>query len=387
MMASLPLVHAPGTLDQVIATQELLRRPLRAVNVVGESAAFEALSGSWHEGTTAVLRRLSKLGVQLCAAGTAGVSVLEPGADGSEIFRWRALAGTLERHEGGSTPRDWSPCGSCLDAGKPMLYAYPARYFTYFANLPIPITEGLVIPVFSAGRGVATIWIVSHDESHRFDAEDVRVMTSLSGFVEAALRRDTEAVMPAGTADAARPETADGLWQHYLRRIAEGEQSALSALYNETSPLVFTAALRILGFRADAEEVVVDVYSQVWQTAQRYDAARGTVRSWLGMLARSRSFDYLRARGSQVVDAHSLARESYSGMDPENSAAAAQQRDRLRSALLTLPREQRRAIELAYQSGLTAIEIAQRLGEPVGTIKTRIRLGLVKLRRLLATAG
>lgn len=97
------------------------------------------------------------------------------------------MAGALKHYKGGSTPRDWSPRGECLNAGTAMLYSRPARYFTYFQKLAIPIVEGLVIPMYAAGLAVGTIWIVSHDEQRGFNAEDVRVMTSLGNFAAHAL--------------------------------------------------------------------------------------------------------------------------------------------------------------------------------------------------------
>src|SRR5450755_2947084 len=163
---------------------------------------------------------------------------------------------------------------------------------------------------------------------------------------------------PAGTAD-----TADDLaaflppssaiarelpWQAYLLRIAAGDQAALSALFDETSPLVFAVALRILSFRADAEEIVVDVYSQVWRTAAKYDANRGPVRIWLGVLARTRAFDYLRSRRAQIFTAD-FAPPTHTAPNPENIAADAQLCGRVCQALEILPCEQRRAIEIACQ--------------------------------------
>jgi hypothetical protein len=99
----------------------------------------------------------------LCDAGAGGISMLETGDDGRQFFRWQALAGELEAHVGGTTPGDWSPCGECLKAGKPMLYSYPARFFTYFQNVNTIIVEGLVIPMYADGQPIGTIRIVSHD--------------------------------------------------------------------------------------------------------------------------------------------------------------------------------------------------------------------------------
>ena len=117
--------------------------------------------------------------MELCDAGTGGISMLETDPDGRVFFRWEALAGQLDSHAGGATPREWSPCGECLRAGTAMLYSYPGRFFTYFEDAHANIVEGLVIPMYADGLSTGTIWIVSHDAERKFDAEDVRVMTSL----------------------------------------------------------------------------------------------------------------------------------------------------------------------------------------------------------------
>jgi len=341
-------------------------------------------------GSVAVLKRLATLAIELCRAGTGGVSVIDSGENGEQIFRWQALAGELEPHEGGTTPRDWSPCGECLKTGKVMLYSYPARYFTYFQEIDTPIVEGLVVPMYVDSLPVGTIWIVSHDEHVKFDAEDARVMTSLGSFAAAALRLallgDSSAENNGVHAAPARGER-ELVWKEYVRRIAQEDHSALAALLDETSPLVFATALRVLSFRADAEEVTADVYHRIWRTAESYDPQRGAVDAWLVSIARSRAIDRLRSRATRHRSETALSIECSSSADPESSAAASQTRSHLLQALHALPAQQRHAIELAYFSGLTMTEIAEQLGHPIGSVKTRIRMGLMKLRRLLAAVA
>lgn len=177
-----------ASLEEVVITDELCGRAGRPADLGAEVDAFHALARQMATQPASLLKCLMQTAVRLCGAGSAGVSLLEPTADGSEVFRWVALAGVYEGHEGGTTPRDFSPCGTCLDRNSPQLYSYPARRFTYFNRVSPPIVEALVIP-FGAKRPIlGTIWIVAHDDSRKFDSEDVRVMTGLADFTAAALQ-------------------------------------------------------------------------------------------------------------------------------------------------------------------------------------------------------
>jgi two-component sensor histidine kinase len=128
----------------------------------------------------AAVRRFLELVVELCDAGSAGWSRLGHDDVGEEIFRWDALAGDLWRHGGPTTPRNFSSCGLCLDAGKTILVSRPARHFTYFDDVDVPIAEAMIVPVHDTG-GVAlgTIWVVHHNEE-KFDASDARVVEELA---------------------------------------------------------------------------------------------------------------------------------------------------------------------------------------------------------------
>jgi RNA polymerase sigma-70 factor (ECF subfamily) len=159
-------------------------------------------------------------------------------------------------------------------------------------------------------------------------------------------------------------------------------------LYDGTHPLVYGLALRILGDVADAEEVALDVYTQVWRTAGNFDPRRGSVSAWLVTLARSRAIDRLRsaaARRQREESRPELPEAPAAARSPEEASLLGQRRVRVRAALARLLPEQREAIELAFFSGLTHSELAARLGQPLGTVKTRIRLGMMKLRELLGS--
>jgi RNA polymerase sigma-70 factor (ECF subfamily) len=171
-----------------------------------------------------------------------------------------------------------------------------------------------------------------------------------------------------------------------IRKMAEGDQSALATLYDSTSRLVFGLVLRILADRSTAEEVLLDVFTQAWRQAGLYDARRGRPLAWLMTIARSRAIDRLRSGRLEQQSREPLesAGQLASPTDDPEEASLASERQRLvREALATLSLEQREVIELAYYSGLSHSEIALKLGQPLGTVKTRTRLGMMKLRDAL----
>ena len=174
-----------------------------------------------------------------------------------------------------------------------------------------------------------------------------------------------------------------------MARLAAGDASVVGSLYDRHARAVFSLAIRVLGDRADAEEIVQDVFAQVWSQAARFDAARGTFAAWVLMMTRSRAIDRLRARraGGASVAAETVAEPVDPIPTQEQSVIAGEDVDRVRGALQDLNASQREAIELAYYEGLSQSEIAERLQEPLGTVKTRIRSGLLKLRAALQGVG
>jgi len=180
------------------------------------------------------------------------------------------------------------------------------------------------------------------------------------------------------------PATPDAL----LARTASGDESAFEALYDASAPMVYGLARRVLGDAAQAEEVAQEVLVEVWQTAARYDPARGAALSWIAAIAHRRAVD--RVRASQASRTRDL-REGILGYqeaqdDVEDLAVLHADGQRARQALLDLPDAQREAIALAYYDGLTHQEVSDRLGVPLGTVKTRIRDGLSKLRDRMGVA-
>ena len=176
-----------------------------------------------------------------------------------------------------------------------------------------------------------------------------------------------------------------------VARAGSGDERAMTDLYDRYGAVVYTVAYRVVGERADAEEVVVEAFAQAWRDAGRFEAARGSVAAWLTMIARSRALDLVRARGRRerlaATAASASPDASAPGADPAaNPAERTEQDERrqmVRQAMESLSPPQRQAIELAFFEGLSQSEIAERLGEPLGTVKTRVRLGMPKLRESL----
>ena len=172
-----------------------------------------------------------------------------------------------------------------------------------------------------------------------------------------------------------------------LRRIQRRDETALEELYDRQSTAVYSLALRIVGDRAAAEDVLSDVFWRVWRRAETFDPRRGSPTAWLLTITRRRALDELRMgarreRRERSPDAMGEVPQERAP-SPEGEALAGEVQEHVREALSALPREQRGPIELAYFEGLTHVEIADRLQEPLGTIKTRIRTGMQRLRESL----
>jgi RNA polymerase sigma-70 factor, ECF subfamily len=165
-----------------------------------------------------------------------------------------------------------------------------------------------------------------------------------------------------------------------VRRILSGDDAALGVLYDRYGGLVYSVAFRILRDTGAAEEVLQDIFHQVWRVAGSFDLARGSLASWLMVMARNRSIDRLRRRALAVADSTAEALPP-ARFDLESEVAREEMISRVRRALEELPAPQRKAMELAYFEGLSQSEIAHHTGDPLGTVKTRLRTALVSLRK------
>lgn len=181
-----------------------------------------------------------------------------------------------------------------------------------------------------------------------------------------------------------KPPVPEQDWAALVQSIAGGDQLALHALYERAHRPVFTLIMRITANRETAEEVTIDVFHDVWRRASRYDAANGTVLGWIMNQARSRAIDRVRFESRKkrrhITDMQPLGEVA---ADPSDVLQLCEQRESLHAALAALTPDERQAIETTFFAGLTHAEAAVRLNQPLGTIKTRIRSGLHKLRDTL----
>lgn len=166
-----------------------------------------------------------------------------------------------------------------------------------------------------------------------------------------------------------------------IARIYTGDEGAMAMLYDRYSPVVYAVALRVLSDRNTAEDILQDVFVQLWRNPQSFNASRGSLATWLAVIARNRAIDQLRRQHPEVELSETLI-----SVDPdlENTAERKQAIEKVRAVLARMPAEQRSALEMAFFEGLTHVEIAGKTGQPLGTVKTRIRSGLLAVRKALS---
>ena len=172
-----------------------------------------------------------------------------------------------------------------------------------------------------------------------------------------------------------------------LQQVALGSSEAMRALYARCAGRAWGMVLRILGSRAEAEEVLQETFLEVWRRAREFDPSRGGVETWVTTIARTRAIDRKRALGTMARIAEDAAHQpppvSAAPVDPSEAAVKGQEQAWVAAAMRELPPDQRKVVELAYFEGLSQREIAERTGDPLGTVKTRTRLALEKLAALL----
>ena len=206
----------------------------------------------------------------------------------------------------------------------------------------------------------------------------MRAAATMSGLLLPTMRMDDSSL------DSQSTVTPD-----LLACVAKGDEAAFRQLYDRSSGLLFTLAMRMLGDRDDASELLQDVYQEVWRKVVRYDVGRGSPMAWLVTLTRSRAIDRLRARASRgfgftaSIDETGAMEVPDQRDNPLETQTDRELRTSIAKALADLPDGQQQALELAYYEGLSHTEIAARLNLPLGTVKTRIKLGMSKLKTAL----
>ncbi len=180
-----------------------------------------------------------------------------------------------------------------------------------------------------------------------------------------------------------------------IERLASGDVDGIGTLYDRYGRLIYTLALRIVHDAGTAEEITQEVFVRLWRAAASFQRERGTVHSWLLRIAHNLALNEVRRRQSRpvsadtfdwVTDGEQLPDEQMAN-DPQRMVALRERSALIQSALRQLPEPQRQVIELAFYGGLSQAEIAAALGFPIGTVKSRIRLGMIRLRELLVTVG
>jgi len=194
----------------------------------------------------------------------------------------------------------------------------------------------------------------------------------------------------AGPASGSTPPRSRSTGERLLSEIAGGDTLAFERFYDQHSSTIFGLLLKITSDASDASDLLQETFLQVWQKAARFDAARGSELAWLITIARSRAIDRLRSRQTRSTREDESAREVFSDGTPvdqtnvEGDVVQKEMRELVREAMKDLPPEQRRVLELAYFEGKSQSEIAAELSQPLGSVKTRVQLGMKKLRNRLA---
>jgi two-component sensor histidine kinase len=258
-MAERPAVLDP---EEILITGHLYARPPRRPDLRAEVNAFQELSSLTATDAERAVQRFLEIALDLCGAGSAGLSLLESGTAGEAVFRWHALAGRFAPYVGGTTPRNHSPCGLCLDHHHTILVSLPARAFSYLGDTGPEIVEGLLVPLYDTGKKpIGTLWIVSHDVRKRFSATDARIMEQLAVQLTLALKVLQERNL-LERIRTARKTTI----QELNHRVKNGIQSAMSFLKIQARTTSSEEARIALTEAALRLKVFGDLYSALQQT-------------------------------------------------------------------------------------------------------------------------
>jgi signal transduction histidine kinase len=218
----------PVSLESVLSTAEFALRPSRPPNHIAENRALLALAQHMADSPRTVLQKLAEIGLELCRAGSAGVSLV---SEESGDFFWPAVAGAWKPHIGGGTPRNFGPCGVVLDRNAMQLFKHPEWYYPYLVPISPPIAEALLAPFYVQGKAVGTVWIVAHDEARKFDAEDLRLIESLGRFAAAAyplwVALDLQEVQTRALREVNEGLLISSVRQHELTEQAQEAEGAL----------------------------------------------------------------------------------------------------------------------------------------------------------------
>ena len=230
------------------STVELSRRVSRPPNHAAENLALVALAQTMATSPDRILQKLADTALTLCDAHSAGLSLLED-EDQQQNFHWRAISGEWASHLNGGTPRDFGPCGMVLDRNMPLLFSHPERDFPYFAEVSPLLEEALLLPFYVDGKARGTIWVVLHDSSRCFDAEDLRLMTNLGNFAGLAY----QTVLSLGAFRRSEQELArsDAVVDRFTAIVESSDDAILSKNLNGIINSWNPGAERLFGYTAE----------------------------------------------------------------------------------------------------------------------------------------
>ncbi|MEO8166502.1 MAG: ATP-binding protein, partial [Betaproteobacteria bacterium] len=258
----------PISLDSVLATEALFLRPSRAPDYKTENLALVGLAKELGKSSPlGLLQKLVDAALVLCRAQSAGISLLDE-ENGQKIFRWPAIAGDWAAHIGGTTPRDFSPCGIVVDRDAVQLFVRFDRFYPYFKLVTHPTQEGLLIPFHVDEKAVGTIWVVLHDESRKFDLEDYRLLNSLGTFASAAysalsLFEQTAKMKETLIAKDRAKDIFLATLSHELRNPLAPLRNSVRILGMTTDPLTNTRAIDTIDRQVSSLASLVDVLLDV----------------------------------------------------------------------------------------------------------------------------
>jgi signal transduction histidine kinase len=231
------------TQADILITAVLAQRPRRQPDIIGENQALQTLAQQLTNEPQSMLKTLVGIARNLCGADTVGVNFLETLPGGTCVYRWVAIAGTLESLEQTTVPANFSPDSTTIDDEQPQLYARPESYFTYLYHPQFPIVEGLLFPLCVNHKQLGNLWILSHNEQRRFDCEDRRLMTSFGGFAIAALqnmRLQQTAQLAWQREQAAKRETETSVTERQqMEATLQDSQTRIQSMLANTPGMVY----------------------------------------------------------------------------------------------------------------------------------------------------
>jgi PAS domain S-box-containing protein len=290
----------------MLSTDELRRRPSRPTDYAAENQALIALAQEMASSPEGILQRLADTALSLCRAHSAGLSLLEDG-DQKSNFHWRAIAGQWAPHLNGGTPRNFGPCGTVLDQDVAMVCSHPELDFPYWAPIKPVLEEGLLIPFYIRGEAVGTIWVVAHDTSRRFDAEDLRVMTNL-GTLAAAAYQVLLALNAAQRSASIVESSEDAIVSKDLNGIITSWNKGAERIFGYLAEQVIGKSIKIL-IPPDRHDEETNILERIrrGERVEHYETVRQ--RKYGGLVEISLTVSPVRDAEGKVVGASKIARD------------------------------------------------------------------------------